>query len=72
MPPRHDFRGGKASADSFAMSSIALVISMKRSFVAVEIHELVYMIADGPISYTNLARCLSHSPIGVIFSEGWT
>ena len=72
MPPKQDFRGGKASADSFAMSSIAFVISMKRSFVAAEIHELAYLTADGPISYTKLARHLSRSPFGVVFSEGWT
>ena len=72
MPPKHDLRGGKASADSFAMSSMAFVISMKRSFVAAEINELVYLTADGPISYTKLAQCLSHSPFGVVFLEGWT
>ena len=70
MPPKHDLRGGKASADSFAMSNIAFVASMKRSFVAAEIREPVYLIADGPISYTNLARCLSHSLFGVVFLKG--
>ena len=39
MPPKHDLRGGKASADSFAISSIALVASMNRSLVAVKDHE---------------------------------
>ena len=72
MPPKHDLRGGKASADSFAMSNIAFVISMKRSFVTADIHELVYLTADGPISYTKLAQCLSYSPFGVVFSDGWT
>ena len=45
MPPKHDFRGGKASADSFAMSSMALVASMIRSFVAAGSCELAYVIA---------------------------
>ena len=40
IPPKHDLRGGKASADSFAMSSIAFVASMKRYFFATESHEL--------------------------------
>ena len=39
MPPKHDLRGGKASADSFAISSSALAASMKRCFFAVERHE---------------------------------
>ena len=45
MPPKQDLRGGNASADSFAMSSMALVASMIRSFVAVGSHELAYAIA---------------------------
>ena len=45
MPPKHDLRGGNTSADSFAMSSMALVASMIRSFVAAGNRELAYAIA---------------------------
>ena len=40
IPPKHDLRGGKASADSFPMSISVFVASMKRRFVAGEGHEL--------------------------------
>ena len=34
MPPKHDLRGGKISADSFAMSSNTFVVSSMRCFFA--------------------------------------
>ena len=34
MPPKQDLRGGKKSADSFAMSRNAFVPSMTRCFFA--------------------------------------
>ena len=36
MPPKHDLRGGKASADSFAISSSVFITSTKRCFFATE------------------------------------
>ena len=36
IPPRHDLRGGKASADSFAISSKDFVASMNCCFFAAE------------------------------------
>ena len=44
MPPKHDLRGGRASVDSFAISSSVFVASMKHCFVATEIHELLDLI----------------------------
>ena len=32
MPPKHDLRGGQASADSFAMFNTTLIPSMNRCF----------------------------------------
>ena len=40
MPPKHDLRGGQASADSFAMSRNIFVVSMSRCFFAAQIYEL--------------------------------
>src|ERR1700709_216740 len=40
MPPKHDLRGGKASADSFAMSSSIFIPLTSRSFFAGENREL--------------------------------
>ena len=40
MPPKHDLRGGKASADSFAMSRNIFVASTSRCFFATQIREL--------------------------------
>ena len=34
IPPKHDLRGGKISADSFAMSSNTFVVSSMRCFFA--------------------------------------
>ena len=36
MNPKHDFKGGNASDDSFAMSNRALVASMNRCFLAAD------------------------------------
>ena len=43
IPPRHDLRGGKASANSFAIPNIAFVALMDCSLAAVESHELAYL-----------------------------
>ena len=40
MPPKHDLRGGRASADSFAISSSIFVALTSRSFFAAENREL--------------------------------
>ena len=40
MPPTHDLRGGKASVDSFAISSSDFVASIKRCFVSTKSREL--------------------------------
>ena len=71
MPPKHDLRGGKESADSFAMSSIVLVAPMKCSFVAVKSRKLA-ICNNRPISYKVPTRSLPHLLFGVVFSEGWT
>ena len=80
IPPKHDLRGGKASADSFAISSIALVASTKRSLVAAESCEHV---CDGgwsdliqelsPISFPLeiWRNFFGRSDIIEIVSEGW-
>ena len=44
MPPTQDLRGGKASVDSFAISSSDFVASMKRCFVSTKKRELADMI----------------------------
>jgi hypothetical protein len=71
MPPKQDLRGGKASADSFAISSTVFVASMKRCLFAAESYELAHAITYS-ISYMNLARPLLRSSFGVVFSEIWT
>jgi hypothetical protein len=40
IPPKHDLRGGKASADSFAISSTVFVASMMRCLLAEKSNEL--------------------------------
>ena len=40
IPPKHDLRGGKASADSFAISSSVFVTSIMRCFFAAKINQL--------------------------------
>jgi hypothetical protein len=40
MPPEHNLRGGRASADSFAISSSIKVPLENHCFSAAEIHEV--------------------------------
>ena len=44
MPPKQDLRGGKTSADSFAMSRSTFVVSMSRCFLAMKRGELVNVV----------------------------
>ena len=48
MPPKHDSRDGKASADSFAISRSTFVASMNRSVFAVKSHEFADAIMIRP------------------------
>ena len=47
MPPKHDLRGGRASANSFVISSSVFIASMKHRFVVTEVHELADLIIVG-------------------------
>ena len=71
IPPKHDFRGGQKSADSFATSRIIFAVSMSRCFVAAEDRELVTC-ADDHNSYMSPVCPLSHrSVVGVVCLKRW-
>jgi hypothetical protein len=65
MPPKHDLRGGRASADSFAMSSSIFVASMNRRFFAAGSRKIGSVLNQ--ISYMSSPGWLSRWPPGVVF-----
>ena len=63
MPPRHDLRGGQASADSFTISKSIFVPSMSRCFFAMQIRERAnsMIVHVGPVH----ELCLIWAPLAV-------
>jgi hypothetical protein len=78
MPPKHDLRGGRASADSFAMSSNIFVASTSRCFFAVGSHEVgtaiiaIFIHELGPIPVSATAGRRFRRRLAIVQSRGWS
>ena len=71
MNPKHDFKGGNASDDSFAMSNRALVASMNRCFLAADRQWDQDDSNNVRVSHRNLIQEASHHAVSEKSQTWW-